>query len=81
MLPADHVVTGLHRPRIPELGPFALSDRIPADDEIAALDQSLTKFLIVDLAPGRMAGSHEYGGMHLCTIFWHVYKRGHVEAG
>src|SRR6266702_232133 len=41
VLRADQVVTALLRLCIPELAPFALPDRVPANDKVPALDEPL----------------------------------------
>ncbi len=78
---ADQVVTALLRLRVPELAALTLPDRVPTDDEVAALDQSLANILVVNLSLGRVAGSNKDGGMHFGAILRHVYERGYIKAG
>src|SRR4029077_17088554 len=76
MLAANQVVSALARPRVPELATFALPDRIPADDDVAASDEALAQGLVVRLAVGRMAARDEDGGMFTGATVWHVDQSG-----
>src|SRR6185369_12516981 len=62
---ANQVVAALSQFRIPELTALTLTDRIPGDDNIAALYESLADGLIIDFSFWRMSGWNEYGRMLL----------------
>ena len=80
MLAADQVVSALARPRVPELAAFALPDRIPADDDVAASDEALAEGLVVRLAVGRVAARDEDGWMFSGAAVRHVDEGGDEDS-
>ena len=81
MFAADQVITALLCFCIPKLASFALPDRIPADDEIAAQDQPLTESLVVIFSVWRVPGRDEDGWMQRAAVFGHIDERGHIITG
>ncbi len=59
MFRADPVVAAAAGLCVPELAALSLSNRIPADDDIAAKNKSLAKNLIMSLPVLRVSGRHE----------------------
>src|SRR5215471_11499204 len=85
VLCADQVVPALPCFHVPELTALALTDRVPRQHYIPALNQSLTQCLIVSLAVRRVSCRDE-NGWTFCppaptALIRHIKKCRNVNAG